>query len=397
MSRRGLILLALETDPAVLQLLMVIAGPLGLEMVAVPDVRQAITELERRRPIALTLDVAYPEPDGFLLLEHIARHSHLAEVPTLVLSAVSDPTSIRRAYRLGVADYIVRPFEYDVVAPRLRMLLRLARDASETRERRSATGSEPVAPSPPTPPRSSEGSTTGGTTGSTTGSTTGRIQLQLAEAVRAARSFAHQIRNPLTAISAAAQLLGRDGIPATMRSNLATTIEAQSQRITDMLSEYIEQRQSPGRRGTRIDVGALVHEALDASLRATPTRQRVMLDEAAPLPSVGGDPARLGRMLRALIARALHATAADGTVTLAMRAENEGVLIDLRHPGRDDPAGQLPQPLGEEASQAAGGADLELQLVRHLVEEYGGRLEFEQMPEQGARLSLWLPGLREAR
>jgi signal transduction histidine kinase len=383
MARRGFILLALETDATILQLLVAIAGPLGLEVVAVADARQALIELEQRRPIAFTIDVAQPAPGGFALLEDIARHSHLAEVPTLVLSALADPATLRRAYRLGVVDYIIRPFDYDLVAPRLRALLRLARDAGELRERRSAGAPEPAA-APPPPPRSET-------------STTGRIQVQLGEAVRAARSFAHQIRNPLTAISAAAQLLGRDGIPATMRSNLASTIEAQSQRITDMLSEYIEQRQPAGRRSARIDMAALVHEVLEASLRGSPVRQRVLIEEAAPLPAVSGDAARLGRMLRALITHALHSTAADGTVTLAMRAESEGVLLDLRHTGRDEPAGASLLPTSEESVQAAGGAGSELPIVRQIVEEHGGRLEVERMPEHGARFGLWLPGLRDGK
>lgn len=388
MARRGSILLALETDATILQLLVAVTGPLGLEVVPVADVRQALAEFEQRRPIAFTIDVGQPAPDGFAFLEDIARHSHFAEVPALVLSTIADPATIRRAYRLGVVDYITRPFDYDVVAPRLRALLRLARDAGELRERRSAGGPEPAAtpPSPSSPPPRSETSTTG------------RIQLQLGEAVRAARSFAHQIRNPLTAISAAAQLLGREGIPAAMRSNLASTIEAQSQRITDMLSEYIEQRQASGRRSARIDVAALVHEVLDTGLRGgSPTRQRVLLEEAAPLPAVGGDAARLGRMLRALITHVLQATAAEGTVTLTMRAESEGVLIDLRHTGRENPAGESVPATAEAAAQAAGGGDGEFPIVRQIVEEHGGRLEVDRTPERGARFSLWLPGARDGK
>ncbi|HEX2572161.1 MAG TPA: ATP-binding protein [Polyangia bacterium] len=384
MARRRSILLAFETDATILQLLVAITGPLGLEVVPVTDARLALAEFEQRRPIAFTIDVAQPAPGGFAFLEDISRHSLHSEVPALVLSTIADPATIRRAYRLGVVDYITRPFDYDVVAPRLRALLRLARDAGELRERRPAGGSEAAPPAPPAP-RTSETSTTG------------RIQLQLGEAVRAARSFAHQIRNPLTAISAAAQLLGRDGIPATMRSNLASTIEAQSQRITDMLSEYIEQRQAAGRRGARIDVAALVHEVLEAGLRGSQTRQRVLFEEAAPLPAVGGDAARLGRMLRALMTHALQATATDSTVMLAMRAESEGVLIDLRYTGREDATGELVQSAAEEAAQAAGGVDSELPIVRQIVEEHGGRLETERTPERGARFTLWLPGMKDGK
>jgi signal transduction histidine kinase len=385
MGKRRFILLALETDATILQLLVAVTGPLGLEVVPVSDARQAQAEFEQRRPIAFTIDVAQPAPGGFAFLEDIARHSHFSEVPALVLSTIADPATVRRAYRLGVVDYITRPFDYDVVAPRLRALFRLARDAGELRERRSAGATEVAAPQLPSPPPRSETSTTG------------RIQLQLGEAVRAARSFAHQIRNPLTAISAAAQLLGREGIPATMRSNLASTIEAQSQRITEMLSEYIEQRQAAGRRSARIDLAALVHEVLDAGLRGAPPRQRVLLEEAAPLPAVGGDAARLGRMLRALINHALQATATEGIVTLSLRAEREGVLIDLRYPRREDPAAEFVPSTGEEMAQAAGGGDSEFPIVRQIVEEHGGRMEVERTPEQGARFSLWLPGTRDGK
>lgn len=74
---------------------------------------------------ALLLDIVMPEMDGFDVLRVMKCHSWLDEIPVIVISAAEDTANIERAYDLGVADYIRRPFERVMVLRRVQNILML--------------------------------------------------------------------------------------------------------------------------------------------------------------------------------------------------------------------------------------------------------------------------------
>lgn len=57
------------------------------------------------------LDVVMPGSGGFAVLEYMGRDGLSGRVPVLMVSAQADPESINRAFDLGAADFIPRPFD----------------------------------------------------------------------------------------------------------------------------------------------------------------------------------------------------------------------------------------------------------------------------------------------
>ena len=66
-----------------------------------------------------------PGMDGFDVLRVMKYHTWLDEIPVIVISAAEDTANIERAYDLGVADYIRRPFERVMVLRRVKNILML--------------------------------------------------------------------------------------------------------------------------------------------------------------------------------------------------------------------------------------------------------------------------------
>lgn len=64
------------------------------------------------------LDVIMPEMDGYDVLEQMNWLGIIDDVPVIMISAESLPGFITRAYDLGAADYVSRPFETTVVQRR---------------------------------------------------------------------------------------------------------------------------------------------------------------------------------------------------------------------------------------------------------------------------------------
>ena len=75
---------------------------------------------ERAHDFSLVLlDIVMPVMDGFGVLETMSKLQLIEDLPVIMISAESSPSSIDRAYDYGVADYISRPFDPAVVRRRV--------------------------------------------------------------------------------------------------------------------------------------------------------------------------------------------------------------------------------------------------------------------------------------
>ena len=91
------------------------------------DGQEGLNILERfRTDIALVLlDIVMPEMDGFGVLEHMNNETLMKEIPVIMISGEDSDSFVRRAYDMGVSDYIKRPFDSQVVYRRVRNTITL--------------------------------------------------------------------------------------------------------------------------------------------------------------------------------------------------------------------------------------------------------------------------------
>lgn len=84
-----------------------------------------ILQKESNEISLVLLDVIMPEMDGYEVLERMNRLGILDDVPVIMISAESSPGFITKAYDLGAADYVGRPFESTVVQRRVKNTITL--------------------------------------------------------------------------------------------------------------------------------------------------------------------------------------------------------------------------------------------------------------------------------
>ena len=65
------------------------------------------------------LDIIMPGMDGFEVLEEMKREKWLEKIPVIMISSDDTDENIRRAFDMGVTDYICRPFDTKVVERRI--------------------------------------------------------------------------------------------------------------------------------------------------------------------------------------------------------------------------------------------------------------------------------------
>lgn len=71
------------------------------------------------------LDIVMPEMDGFEVLDYMAEHHWIEDIPVIMISSENSVSSIRKAHELGVSDYISRPFDAHVVYQRVLNTIKL--------------------------------------------------------------------------------------------------------------------------------------------------------------------------------------------------------------------------------------------------------------------------------
>lgn len=107
---------------------------------------------------------------------------------------------------------------------------------------------------------------------------------------------------------------------------------------------------------------------------------------------------KISRVLGNLVGNALRHTSAGGTVHVAARRLDEGVVVTIEDSGSGFKTADLPHLFeqfyrGEQArSRSTGGAGLGLAISRGIIEAHGGRIWAENRPEGGARVTFALPG-----
>ena len=70
--------------------------------------------------IALVLlDLVMPKMDGFEVLDFMNRNHAIEDLPVIMISGEDSEESVRRAYEMGVSDYINRPFDAGIVCRRV--------------------------------------------------------------------------------------------------------------------------------------------------------------------------------------------------------------------------------------------------------------------------------------
>lgn len=86
--------------------------------------KQALKELENERYDMIITDVMMPELDGFELARRVREND--GQIPILFMTALDDMPSRQRGYKIGADDYIVKPFDAELLMLRVGALLRRA-------------------------------------------------------------------------------------------------------------------------------------------------------------------------------------------------------------------------------------------------------------------------------
>ena len=209
--------------------------------------------------------------------------------------------------------------------------------------------------------------------------------------------ISHDLRTPLAGLRAMAEAL-EDGVAAEPDRYLGQ-IRTEVERLNDMVGDLFELSRIHAGALTlslsRISLSDLIGDALaGADPLAREHGVRLVGDRGEPLP-VEADGREMSRVLGNLLVNAIRRTPADGTVAVAARRSDEGVVVSVTDGCGGIPEEDLPRVFdtgwrGTHARTPPAGAGLGLAIVRGIVEAHQGRATVRNVPG-GCRFEVVLP------
>lgn len=117
-------ILVVDDDNAINELIKINLELQGYEVIQAFNGVEGFAKAKQEEPSLIILDVMMPEVDGFTVAQRIRQCPEIAEIPIIMLTALSELDDKVNGFNLGVDDYLTKPFEIDELIVRVRALLK---------------------------------------------------------------------------------------------------------------------------------------------------------------------------------------------------------------------------------------------------------------------------------
>lgn len=215
---------------------------------------------------------------------------------------------------------------------------------------------------------------------------------RLAEIGQMTAAIAHELRNPLTSIRGAAQMMRNENSLARARE-WAAVVEEEVDGLDHLCHQFLDFARPVEVALEPVDLNDLVERALRLD-QALFQRARVQVNFKAGRrkPTIQGDPVRLTQALRNLFRNAVEAMPDGGTLTIQTAKSGKGVRLAIRDTGTGMTEEQVANLFTPFYTTKPQGTGLGLCNVRKVVEAHDGTIRVRTKPGKGAEFQLIFAG-----
>jgi two-component system, OmpR family, response regulator len=117
--------LAVDDEEYITELIAMALSFNGFEVERAENGRKALASIEQRRPDLVVLDIQMPEMNGLDVVKRLRQNAGAGPQIPVILVTARDATSDKvEGLRLGVDDYITKPFSVEEMVERVKAVLR---------------------------------------------------------------------------------------------------------------------------------------------------------------------------------------------------------------------------------------------------------------------------------
>jgi signal transduction histidine kinase len=226
-----------------------------------------------------------------------------------------------------------------------------------------------------------------------------------AHAIRTRDSFlaivSHDLKNPLSAMQASADLLTRYGAVEALPGHVerhGALVHRSVERMTRLLGDLLDAAAIDAghlsMKATDESLGGIVDDAVEILTPLAQAKHQTLCTELAPPLSVRCDRQRVLQILSNLVGNAVKFTSEGGAVTLGGSSHGDEVHVFVRDTGVGIGAADLPhvfERFWHGAPESGGGTGLGLFIASGIVEAHGGRIWADSKRGAGTTVFFSLP------
>jgi len=101
-------ILLIEDEKVLIELYKEGFSEAGFEMSAVLSAEEGLEAARKEKPDLIILDILLPKENGIFFLEKLKADPKIRNIPVVVLSNLDDPETKKKAFQLGVKDYLIK-------------------------------------------------------------------------------------------------------------------------------------------------------------------------------------------------------------------------------------------------------------------------------------------------
>jgi two-component system, sensor histidine kinase and response regulator len=378
--------LIVDDDPALLQALpqtlrLRIAG---VRVDTCDSALEALKQIQEHDYDAIVSDIKMPGMDGLALLNKIKELR--PETPTLLITGHGEHELAIQALRGGAYDYIQKPIDREYCISALRRAIQTHQLQRQVVEQQLALELHALSLEQKVQERT----------------------MELARASAAKDEFlnvvSHELKTPLSSMKGMVQLLlrqfEREGTDKTRNLQLIErSIRRMEMLVKDLLDISLIETNQLALRLQRCNMGTLCQNAIDEFIAGTHTAPFLKLEVPDKPVEVEVDVDRISQVILNLISNAYKYSPPGSPITMTVKGTENHCIVSVYDQGVGIPAELQPHifdrfyrvPGTEVQTGSNVGLGLGLYISNKIVQQHGGRINVQSIPEVGSTFSIVLP------
>lgn len=381
-------ILVVDDERVILDLAAMVLSARGYDVLTAESGPECLAIVERESPPLVLLDYMMPGMDGMATLQVLKER--FPDTYVIMLTGKGSEQIAVEVMKAGAADYVLKPFKNQDLAERIENVLRIRRieiHNRELRRERERLQAEIEGWNRELERRVEE--------------KTRELELAHAEIIQAEKlatlghlsaGMAHEIRNPLNAISLFAQLLRPVAVPDAEKTGYIDKLLSEVDRIESILVKLLAASSSTRGNLQPVSLTEVAEKTLE-DFREQIQAYGIGLDkELDPqVPRLVADFVEIQQIFTNLFANSIYEMQTGGRLKVRISHDEEKIRICVSDSGGGIPAENLTKIFDPFFTTKAKGTGFGLSVVLRIVKTYKGNIRVNSVEGQGTEFLIDFP------